>query len=175
MWYNISTKRKGDKKMEVLTVIKLYKILKKAIESGEENKIVLIPNFSDDLDADYRTISHMENGDCTNQCIYLEINDDEEEKEFWNKKRDKKMDLTNLSALSNAELETLIKEAHNCLNKRAEAKQTEAWEKLKEALKEYLKYDTIVIHTEYPEDTEICVADFQELSLNEEGVICVCD
>jgi hypothetical protein len=73
--------------MEVLTVIKLYNILKKAIENGEENKIVLIPNFSDDLDADYRTISHMENDDCTNQCVYLEVNDDEEEKEFWNRKR----------------------------------------------------------------------------------------
>lgn len=76
--------------MEALTVIKLYNILKKAIENGEENKIVLIPNFSDDLDADYRTINHMENDDCTNQCVYLETNDDEEEKEFWNKKGDKK-------------------------------------------------------------------------------------
>lgn len=73
--------------MEALTVIKLYNILKNAIENGEENKIVLIPNFSDDLDADYRTISHMENDDCTNQCVYLETNDDEEEKDFWNKKR----------------------------------------------------------------------------------------
>ena len=72
-------------------------------------------------------------------------------------------------------MKTLIKEAHNCLNKKAEAKQTEVWEKLKEALKEYLKYDTIVIHTQEPEDREIGVADFQGLSLDEEGVICVCD
>lgn len=86
------------------------------------------------------------------------------------------MNSINLSALSDAELEALIKEAHNCLDKRTEAKQTEAWEKLKEALKEYLKYDTIVIHKDHPEeDTEICVADFQELSLNEEGVFYVYD
>lgn len=73
--------------MEVLTVIKLYNILKKAIENGEEDKIVLIPNFSDDLEADYRTISHMENDDCTNTCVYLKANDDEEETKFWEKSR----------------------------------------------------------------------------------------
>jgi hypothetical protein len=61
------------------------------------------------------------------------------------------------------------------LDKRTEAKQTEAWEKLKEALKEYLKYDTIVIHNYLEEDIEVCITDFQELSLNEEGVICVSD
>ena len=85
------------------------------------------------------------------------------------------MNSINLSALSDAELEALVKEAHNCLDKRAEAKQTEAWEKLKEALKEYLKYDTIIIRKDYPEDTEICMVDFQDLSFKGEGVICVYD
>jgi DNA repair exonuclease SbcCD ATPase subunit len=85
------------------------------------------------------------------------------------------MNSINLSALNDADLENLIKEARNCLDKRTEAKQTEAWEKLKEALKEYLKYDTIVIHNYLEEDIEVCIADFQELSLNEEGVICVSD
>lgn len=83
------------------------------------------------------------------------------------------MNSINLSALSNTELEALVKEAYNCLDKRAEAKQTEAWEKLKEALKEYLKYDTIIIRKNYPEDTEIYMVDFQDLSFKREGVICV--
>lgn len=85
------------------------------------------------------------------------------------------MNSINLSALSNTELEALVKEAYNCLDKRAEAKQTEAWEKLKEALKEYLKYDTIIIRKNYPEDTEIYMVDFQDLSFKREGVICVYD
>ena len=85
------------------------------------------------------------------------------------------MNSINLSALSNTELEALVKEAYNCLDKRAEAKQTAAWEKLKEALKEYLKYDTIIIRKNYPEDTEIYMVDFQDLSFKREGVICVYD
>ena len=82
-------------------------------------------------------------------------------------KRDKKMNLTDLTTLSNSELEILIKEARNCLNKRAEA-----WGKLKEALQEYLKYDTIVMHKDFlEEEVEICITDFQDLFINEEGLI----
>ena len=135
--------------MTVLTVNKLYHILEELIEQGEKDKLVLIPDFSGVTDTNYRTINRVENDDTAGRCVYLGVNTVKEEKEFWKRIRE--------------------------IDKRAEAKQTEAWEKLKEALKEYLKYDTIVIHKEYPEDTEICAADFQELSLNEEGVISVCD
>ena len=84
------------------------------------------------------------------------------------------MNFIDLTTLSDAELETLLRETHNCMNKRAKIKQTEAWEKLKEALKEYLKYDTIVIHKNYPEeDADICMVEFQDLSFNTEGAICV--
>ena len=81
------------------------------------------------------------------------------------------MELFELMAVTDKGFETL---AHR-LKEKEEIKRAEAWGKLKEALKEYLEYDTIVIRKDYPEDTEICMVDFQDLSFNEEGVICVCD
>ena len=92
-------------------------------------------------------------------------------KNFGIKKGDKKMELFELMAVTDKGFETL---AHR-LKEKEEIKRTEAWEKLKEALKENLEYDTIVVHKEYPEDTEICAVDFQDLSFNGEGVICVYD
>ena len=72
--------------MEFLTVNKLRDALSKLIDEGKGDRIILVPDYDTDFPNDYRTVSVVADDDMTNQCIYLEYNDDEEELNFWDER-----------------------------------------------------------------------------------------
>lgn len=70
--------------MKVYTVKDLYEELGCLVASGLGDRIVLIPDYTEDIDGDYRTIGFIDStNDITNRCVYFDFNDDEEEKNFW--------------------------------------------------------------------------------------------
>lgn len=70
--------------MKVYTVKDLYEELGCLVASGLGDRIVLIPDYTEDIDGDYRTIGSIDSiNDINNKSIYFEFNDDEEEKNFW--------------------------------------------------------------------------------------------
>lgn len=69
--------------MEVFTVRKLRDALTKLVEEGKGDRIIVVPDYDTDFPDDYRTVGMVADDDVTNQCIYLEFNDDEEELNFW--------------------------------------------------------------------------------------------
>jgi hypothetical protein len=69
--------------MTVLRVKELRDILTALVEQGHGDKIVLVPNDDNEIDAEYRTVESVANDDYHNQCIYLETNTNEDENLFW--------------------------------------------------------------------------------------------
>ena len=69
--------------MEFLTVRKLRDALTKLIEEGKGDRIVLVPDYDTEFPDDYRTVGMVADDDVTNQYVYLQYNDDEEELNFW--------------------------------------------------------------------------------------------
>lgn len=65
------------------TVIELRDALDSLVKKGMENHIVLVPDWDMALNGDYRTIGSIDTEDISKRCIYLEINSDEDEKQFW--------------------------------------------------------------------------------------------
>ena len=70
--------------MKAYTVETLYNELGVLVQSGLGDRLVLVPDYTEEIDGDYRTIGSIDSTeDITNTCIYLEFNDDAEEKKFW--------------------------------------------------------------------------------------------
>jgi hypothetical protein len=69
--------------MKVLRVKELADILQDMVNKGYGDRIVLIPETDFSASADYRTICEVTADDSLSKCVYLEINDDEEEQAFW--------------------------------------------------------------------------------------------
>lgn len=70
--------------MKFYTVKELYEELESLVVSGLGDRIVLIPDYTEDIDGDFRTIGSIDSThDMTNRCVYFEYNNDEEEENFW--------------------------------------------------------------------------------------------
>ena len=70
--------------MKVYTVKDLYEELGRLVISGLGDRIVLVPDYTEDIEGDYRTIGSIDSAnDINGRCIYFEFNDDEEEEKFW--------------------------------------------------------------------------------------------
>lgn len=70
--------------MTYLTVEALAKILKKYVDKGQGDRILLIPNpYPEESNADYVTINRVDGDDSSNQCIRIEANDPEDEEKIW--------------------------------------------------------------------------------------------
>lgn len=70
--------------MKAYTVETLHKELGALIQAGLGARLVLVPDYTEEIDGDYRTIGQIDaTQDISNTCVYLEFNEDAEEKEFW--------------------------------------------------------------------------------------------
>jgi hypothetical protein len=73
--------------MKTYTVKELHEILGKAIEEGNGDLIVLVPNGDDSIDATYATLGRVSfDEDAFAECAYFDQNYGEEEDEYWVKK-----------------------------------------------------------------------------------------
>lgn len=67
--------------MKVYTVKEMCAVFTKLMEEGKGDHVVLIPNNDmDSVDGYYRTIGEISAED---DVVYIDINDDEEEKAYW--------------------------------------------------------------------------------------------
>ena len=70
--------------MKAYTVETLCRELENLVKSGLGDRLVLVPDYTEELEGDYRTIGEIDaTEDISNTCVYLEFNDDADEKEFW--------------------------------------------------------------------------------------------
>ena len=69
--------------MKALTVKELADILQDEVKKGHGDKLVLIPETDLNAPADYRTICAVDTDEFPHTCLYLEINEDDEEAAFW--------------------------------------------------------------------------------------------
>lgn len=75
--------------MKTYTVKELYDVLGEAIEKGQGDFIILVPNSEEDMSAEYATfreISFCDYGFA--KYAYFEQNCGEEEEEYWAKKEE---------------------------------------------------------------------------------------
>jgi len=67
--------------MKVYTVKEMHAFFTKLMGEGKGNNIVLVPNNdTDEIDAYYRTVGEVTAED---DIVYLDINSNEEEEEYW--------------------------------------------------------------------------------------------
>lgn len=69
--------------MKTLRVKELADILQKLVNEGHGERLVLIPETDLCAPASYRTTCAVDTDDMAGRCVYLVINDDEEEQAFW--------------------------------------------------------------------------------------------
>ena len=75
--------------MRTYTVKELHEILGKAIDNGNGNLIVLVPNYDSNIDAAYATLGGISfDTDVYAEYAYLDQNYGEEEEEFWAEKEE---------------------------------------------------------------------------------------
>lgn len=67
--------------MKVYTVKEMHAFFTKLMGEGKGNNVVLVPNNdTDEIDAYYRTVGEVTAED---DVVYLDINSNEEEEEYW--------------------------------------------------------------------------------------------
>ena len=70
--------------MKTYTVKELHEILGKAIDNGNGDLVVLVPNHNEDIDAAYATLGNIDfDTDVYAEYAYLDQNYGEEEEEYW--------------------------------------------------------------------------------------------
>ena len=70
--------------MKTYTIKELHEILGKAIDNGNGNLIVLVPNNDEDIDAAYATLGGISfDTDIYAEYAYFNQNYGEEEEEYW--------------------------------------------------------------------------------------------
>ena len=75
--------------MRTYTVKELHEILGKAIDNGNGDLLILVPNSDEDIDADYATLGTVEfDTDISGGCAYLDQNYGDEEEEYWAKREE---------------------------------------------------------------------------------------